>query len=167
MSGPSPDPTVGPLITAGATLAGIVVGWALGVTKDAVQRHWQRIDKNRDLSIQRGEELLQQCHDMYVWSEDARRKAFEGDINVPVPTAAFRIAAIVELYYPALTDRSRNLDVVTQDYRVALVDIAEEVRKGTNQPEKLKPFHEAHQKLLPAIGLMLEDARQAVRAELK
>jgi hypothetical protein len=148
-------------------LIGVTVGWVLNAIMDGVRRVWQRQDKTHDLSIQRGEELLQHCYEAFQWSEDARRKAFEGDVYVPIPTPIFRIAGTVELYYPALSERAQNLDGLARAYRDILVEIAgNKSRNVPMTPEVSQRLRDAVHTLHPAIGLLLTDARKAVGASI-
>ena len=166
------DPAVSPLtvaeLAAGAALAGTVIGWVLNLLMELVRRKWQRADEARRLTIARGDELVKECHELFQWSEDARRKAFEGDVYVPMQMPLFRIVAIVELHYPSLRTRAGDLDTVVKAYREALVGVATSKLSGAPMDPRLgQQLHAFHDTLLPAIGMMLTEARKAVRAELE
>lgn len=148
-------------------LIGVALGWVLNALMDAIRRRWQRKDKTRDLSIQRGEDLLQHCHEAFQWSEDARKKAFEGDVYVPIQTPVFRIAGAVELFYPVLSERAKDLDRVARDYRSTLVDIASGKARGTPLTQEANHRLQATLGALQlSIGVLLTEARAIVRATI-
>jgi len=149
-------------------LIGVALGWFLNAVMDAIRRRWQRNDKTQDLALSRGEELLQQCYEVFQWSEDARKCAFDGEFYVPIPTSVLRAAGIVELYYPALSERAKALDKAAREYRAVLVDIA--AKKSTAKPlpqdatQRLQSTQEA---LYKCNILLLNDARERVRSVIE
>ena len=111
-------------------LIGVALGWLLTTVADIMRRRAERKEKNRDLRIKRGEELLQRLEELYQWSEQARRTAFTGDIYVPIQVPVFRFAAIVEIFYPELSERAKDLDSRVTAYRNILIDIAANKTQG-------------------------------------
>jgi hypothetical protein len=148
-------------------LVGVVVGWVLTSGTEYFRRRRDRKDKTRDLTVQRGEELLQQLVALFQWSEEARQTAFKGDIYVPVQIPAFHFAAIVEIFYPSLSQQARELDAKVTDYRAVLVDIAANKMTGKPITDALKGrLASAAERLPVAIGMMISKAREAVREQL-
>src|SRR5579863_8115146 len=107
-----------------ATLLGVVMGGALSYGTEMLRRRWQRADEIRKLTISRGEELLEQCHKLYEWYENARRLAFSADFFLPAQVPMFRIAALVELYFTELSSQSHTLDTAVQQCRELYVGVA-------------------------------------------
>lgn len=85
-----------------ATLVSVLVGAGITFAVGYIQRRWSQRDKSHDQLIARGEELIDRCQELSEWIEEARKVAFTGSGYgfVPVQSPIFRIAAIVELYYP-------------------------------------------------------------------
>jgi hypothetical protein len=148
-------------------LAGVVVGFALNAIAEAFRRRADRKEKTRELTVARGEELLRQLEALYQWSEKAREVAFTGDVHVPVQIPVFRVAAIVEVFYPSLGGRARDLDSRVTSYRNVMVDIAANKRSGKAMTEDLmRRLAQTVEQLPAAIGQAIGEARDAVRAQL-
>jgi hypothetical protein len=148
-------------------LIGVALGWVLKELSDRIRRGEDRKEKTRELTIKRGEELLQQLEALYEWSERARATAFTGDIYVPLQIPAFRLAAIVEVFYPSLSQKARDLDARVTAYRNILVDIAANKKAGKPMTDALMGrLAQAAEQLPIAIGMMISDARDTVRGQL-
>ncbi len=66
-----------------------------------------------------------------------RRAAFTGDIYVPIRVPVFRFAAIVEIFYPELSERAKDLDSRVTAYRNILIEIAANKMQRTQMTEPL------------------------------
>ena len=66
-------------VKAAPALLGVVIGAALTVAHGAIQRHWRRTDRARELTISRGEELLDLCKQLHEWDDAARKLVFTGE----------------------------------------------------------------------------------------
>jgi hypothetical protein len=148
-------------------LIGVALGWILKELSDRIRRWEDRKEKTRELTINRGEELLQQLVALFEWAEEARKTAFKGDIYVPVQNPAFHFAAIVEIFYPSLSPKARELDAKVTNYRNILVDVAANKMTGKPMTDALNGRLAAAAEGLPvAIAMMISDARDAVRIHL-
>jgi hypothetical protein len=149
-------------------LIGVALGFLMTTAADFMRRRAERKEKARDLRIKRGEELLQKLEELYQWSEQARRIAFTGDIYVPIQVPVFRFAAIVEIFYPQLSQRAKDLDSQVTTYRNVLIDIAANKTQGKPMTEPLMARLAKNAEELPvAIGHAIADTRDAVRAQLE
>jgi hypothetical protein len=149
-----------------SALVGVGVGAILGaagaLASLIIQRRWQRKDKVRELSIARGEELLDLCRQLHEWDDGARKLAFTGESQGFIPTQApmFRIAAIVELYFPQLSQVAQSLNNVTGDYRYHLRGVAMLVHGGEPLSEaKRKALREEQARFEQGLATFLVSAR--------
>ena len=148
-------------------LVGVALGWLLTTAGDVMRRRAERKEKARDLRIKRGEELLQRLEELYQWAEEARRIAFTGDIYVPIQVPAFRFAAIVEIFYPELSQRAKGLDSQVTTYRDVLIEIATNKTQGKPMTEPLMArLARIAQDLPVTITHAIADARDSVRTQL-
>jgi uncharacterized protein (DUF2342 family) len=148
-------------------LVGVLIGWALNAITEWIRRHTQRKDKARDLETQRGEELVEQCHQAFEWMVEARRVALQENRDIPVQVPAMRAAAIVEIYYQGLHDRAVAVDTASQKYRSVLTEISSNRMRGVATTRELnEQLARLAEGLMTAIGLLLHDAREAVRAKV-
>ncbi len=115
-------------------LIGVALGGFLAFGADLIRRRSDRRQKARELLIQRGEELLQKCQELYEWLETARKGAYSGDMYIPVQTPLFRVTTIVKLYYPTLASHVELIDTAAVGYRSGLVDVAAAKMKGETAP---------------------------------
>jgi hypothetical protein len=146
---------------------GVIVGGILTGGMEFLRRWLDRKAKARELRLARGEEILQQLAALFEWSEAARKTAFVGDIYIPVQVPAFRVAAIVEIFYPSLSASARDVDTSSREYRQILVDIAADKTTGKPMnPEHTRSLQAAAEQLPLTIGRMIEDTRNAVRQVL-
>ena len=95
-----------------------------------------------------------------------RRVAFNGDVYIPVQTSVFQAAAIVEIYYQALRHRMQQLDTAATEYRGLLIQITTNRHQGLSMTDELtRQLVAIGERLMTSIGLLLADARDAVRAK--
>ena len=164
-------------LNAGPTLLGVVFGAGATVWITALQRRWQRMDvaqerqeKARNLTVARGEELLSQCQLLSEWKESARKVAFtrEGQGFVPIQGPMYRIAAIVELFFPELSDQAQALDNAVFNYRYYLRGMAMGLQAGENfSPLELRTFNEQVEILENTLGQFQQAARHRVREHIE
>lgn len=158
------------------TLLGVVIGVGATVTVTAMQRHWHRTDKARErqekareLMMSRGEELLDQCLQLAEWKETARKVASTGEWQgfVPIQGPMFRIAAIVELFFPELSDQAQTLDNVVANYLHYLRGMAMKLQAGgqVSQPQ-VRTLHEEQERVEHTLGTFQEAARKLIRARI-
>jgi hypothetical protein len=152
-------------VKAAPTLIGVVIGAALTVVYGAIQRHWSRNDKARELTISRGEELLDLCRQLHEWDDAGRKMAFTGESLGFIPTQApvFRIASIVELYFPELSQQAQTVNNVTGDYRHHLRGIAMFLHGGGQlSDEKRRALNEEQARFELALRTFLLAARTRI-----
>ena len=149
-------------------LVGVAIGAAITAGMDWLRRQWARVDRQEERLIARGEELLECFALIFEWHEDARRVAFTGSVYVPIQRPVFRLAAIVELYYPKLEPHVREVDVAARRYRDALVAIAGNKARGLPMTQELNDaLARQHDTLLPIVGRALTAARAAVQTRTR
>ena len=155
---------------------GGIIGAGATVVVTALQRTWQVKDKarerqevDRQLLLSRGEEVLQRCQEVVDWKESARKVAStaEGQGFVPIQAPMFRIAAIVELFFPELSDQAHALDNSVLNYLHSLRGIAMLMHAGTqvSQPH-VKALRDQQAGVELSLGLFQEAARKGIRARL-
>jgi hypothetical protein len=150
-------------------LVGVVLGWGLTAVSSAIRRHAGRKDRARELAVRRGEELVEQCHKAFQWMEDTKRAAFDvspGQMRVQRPV--MRAVAIVEMYYPSLGARARAADAAATTFRNAAIAVVT-ARAGypiVISKDLAQKLEGPGRELMTAIGLLLSDARDVVRAQI-
>jgi len=149
-------------------LIGVGVGWGLNVITEALRRRARRKDKARDVEMQRGEELVERCHEAFRWLIEAQRLALTGQPAIPLQASVMRAVAIVEIYYQDLRSRAQALDAAAREYRDFLIEIATNDRLlgvplTRELDARLVGLRDA---LMTSIGMLLTDARKAVRAKI-
>lgn len=150
-------------------LIGVIVGSVATFCVTALQRHWQRKDRTRDLIVSRGEELLDQCQELIEWKETARKAAFTGDGKgfVPPQTPMYRIAAIVELFFPELADQSRPLDNSVLNYLHHVRGIAQLLHARSHVSDEAKrDLRDEQDRLEQTLALFLDAARKLIRERI-
>jgi hypothetical protein len=154
-------------------LVGVGVGWGLTAITEAIRHHVRRKDEARDLAVRRGEELVEQCHQAFQWMEDAKLAALSvPNREIRTQTAVMRAVAIVEMYYPGLSDGARQLDTAATKFRNVLIAVA--AVRAIPGPTFGKPLssglaiqlENATRALMTSIGVLLTEARNAVRAKV-
>lgn len=152
-----------------SALIGMIIGSGTTLWATTVQRRWQRKDRTRDLIVSRGEELLDQCQQLVEWKETVRKVAFtdEGQGFVPPQAPMYRIAAIVELFFPELVNQSRSLDCVVLNYLHNIRGIAQLLHAGNSVSElPMRELRDEQERLEQALGLFLEAARKLIRERM-
>ena len=150
-------------------LIGVIVGSGATFFVTALQRRWQRTDMAHDLIISRGEELLDQCRGLIEWKEAALKAALtgEGQGFVPPQLPMYRIAAIVELFFPELASQSRLLDNAALNYLHHVRGIAQLLQAGSEVPDTAKrDLRDEQVRLEQTAGLFLEAARKLIRERM-
>lgn len=80
----------------------------------------------------------------------------------------YRIAAIVELFFPELSDQAQALDNAVLSYRYYLRGMAMELQAGGNiSPPELRTINEQDAILDHALGLFQQAARRRVREHIE
>jgi hypothetical protein len=161
-------------------LISVVVGAGIGAGStllvSVIQRRWQREDteeerqeKERALTMTRGEELLAQCQQLVEWKETARKVALTREWQGFVPTQGpmFRIAAIVELFFPELSGLAQTLDNAVLNYLhqvrgIAMIMQANGALSGFHR----KALHDEQGRLEQVLATFMHTARQRVRERI-
>jgi hypothetical protein len=143
---------------------GVVVGGLLTGGVDFIRRRWERQIKARELRLARGEEILLQLEAVLEWYERARKVAFEGNIYVPLHIPVFRVAAIVEVYFPSLSDRARAVNEAASALRQIMVDLAASRMQQMPMSGQLRlTFETLSARFPPTVVEMITETRKVVR----
>lgn len=163
-------------VKAGPTLLGVTLGAGATLLVTVIQRRWQQDDselqrreKERLLVTSRGEDLLSQCQLLVEWKEDAKKTAFTGDGKGFVPSQGpiYRIAAIVELFFPELSARAQALDTAVLAYRHIARGIAMLVQAGAHvSPAQVKDLRDEETKLEQTLTMFMQTARAHIRKHI-
>lgn len=151
-------------------LLGVLLGAGLTFATGAIQRRWKRGDKTRELMMARGEELLDQCQQLVEWKENARKVAFTREWQGFVPSEGpmYRISAIVELFFPDLSNQAQTLSNATFNYRHYLHGVAMILQANSEVavPQR-KTLHQEQLRLEEALAVFLHTARKQVREHVE
>lgn len=109
--------------------------------------------------------MLDLCKQLHEWDDAARKMAFTGESQGFVPTQApmFRIAAIVELFFPQLSQLAQSLNNITGDYRHHLRGIAMLVHGGNHLSDtQKKALREEQARFEQSLASFLLSARALI-----
>jgi hypothetical protein len=112
---------VGALVGGGATLL------ATHLTAAATERR-----RRADLLASKGEELVTLLAEVQYWFSEVHKSSADLSLEMPpMPTEPYRVQALTEAYFPALSPLAQALVVAATEYRNILTD-----RRTTKELER-------------------------------